>query len=153
MISTPVACVLDASVGIKLVLNEALSSEAHALAAHLAQDPAAQFHVPDLFDIECANVLWKHVQRSGYKLADAQRSLATLQSLAFKRIPVMALAGDALTIAANFGISAYDACYIAASQRLGVPLVTADSRLVARMAGSSYVVLDLGTTPISSPPP
>jgi hypothetical protein len=41
MIPTPVACVLDASVGIKLVLNEALSSEAHALAAHLAHDSAS----------------------------------------------------------------------------------------------------------------
>jgi predicted nucleic acid-binding protein len=153
MIPTPVACVLDASVGIKLVLNEALSTEAHALAAHLAQDPAAQFHVPDFFDMECANVLWKHVQRSGYPLSEAQRSLATLLSLAFQRMPVTALAGDALTIAASFGISAYDACYIAASRRLGLPLVTADPRLVARMANSSYVVLDLGTTAIPSPPP
>jgi predicted nucleic acid-binding protein len=137
MIPTPVACVLDASVGIKLVLNEAFSGEAHTLAAHLAHDPAARFHVTDLFDIECANVLRKHVPRSGYLLDDAQRSLAALQALAFQRIPVAALAGDALTLAARFGINAYDACYVAASQRLGVQLVTADSRLVARMAGSS----------------
>jgi predicted nucleic acid-binding protein len=63
MITTPVACVVDASVGIKLVIPEALSGEAHALFAHLASDSASRFYVPDRFDLECANVLWKHVQR------------------------------------------------------------------------------------------
>ena len=53
MITSPVACVVDASVGIKLVITEVLSNEAHALFAHLARDPAARFFVPDLFDIEC----------------------------------------------------------------------------------------------------
>jgi predicted nucleic acid-binding protein len=49
MIVTPVGCVIDASVGIKLVISEVLSSEAHALFAHLAKDPAARFIVPELF--------------------------------------------------------------------------------------------------------
>ena len=57
MISTPIACVVDASVAIKLVITEPLSNEAHALFAHLARDPAARFFVPDLFDVECANIL------------------------------------------------------------------------------------------------
>lgn len=70
MIHPPVACVVDASVGIKLVITEALSNEAHARFARLAGDPAARFYVPDLFDIECANTLWKQVQRSGYPVAD-----------------------------------------------------------------------------------
>jgi predicted nucleic acid-binding protein len=75
MITMPVACVVDASVGIKLVIIEALSKQAHALFVHLARDPAARFYVPDLFDIECANVLWKQIQRSGYPLADAQHEV------------------------------------------------------------------------------
>ena len=33
MMATPVSCVVDASVGIKLVINEGLSAEAHALFA------------------------------------------------------------------------------------------------------------------------
>jgi predicted nucleic acid-binding protein len=152
MIATPIACVVDASVGIKLVITEALSSEAHALFAHLARDPAARFYAPDLFDIECANVLWKQVQRSGYLLADAQLNLSTLTALALQRLPVTALATDALTIAANHQISAYDACYVAASQRQGVPLITADAKLVTRMAGTPYTVLFLGSLAIPSPP-
>jgi predicted nucleic acid-binding protein len=152
MIATPVACVVDASVGIKLVITEALSGEAHALFAHLARDPAARFYVPDLFDIECANILWKQVQRSGYPLVDAQLNLATLAALALQRLPVTALATDALAVAASHAISAYDACYVAASWRQGVPLITADSKLVARMAGTPYTVLFLGGLTIPPPP-
>ena len=153
MISTPVTCVVDASVGIKLVITEVLSGEAYALFAHLAGDPSARFYVPDLFDIECANVLCKQIQRSGYPVADAHLNLATLTALGLQRLPVTSLVTDALAIAASHGISAHDACYIATSWRLGVPLITADSRLVARMASTSYAVLDLGTVIIPPPPP
>ena len=153
MITVPVACVVDASVGIKLVITEALSSAAHTLFAHLGADPAARFYVPDLFDIECANILWKQILRSGYPLADAQLNLTSLTALALQRLSVSTLATDALALAAGHGISAYDACYVAAAQRLGVPLITADSRLVAKMAGTSFAVLDLGNTTIPPPPP
>lgn len=150
--SAPVACVVDASVGIKLVITEASSGQAHALFAHLARDPGARFYVPDLFDIECANILWKQVQRFGYPLADAQLSLAALNALALQRISVTTLAADALTIAANHGISAYDASYVAVSQSLGVPLITADSRLVTKLAGTSHTVLDLAALTIPPAP-
>jgi predicted nucleic acid-binding protein len=68
-----------------------------------------------------------------------------------QRLSVTTLAADALTIAADRGLSAYDACYVAASQRLGVPLITVDSKLVTKVAGSVYTVLDLRDLVI--PPP
>jgi predicted nucleic acid-binding protein len=144
---------VDASVGVKLVLVEALSNEAHALFAHLARDPAARFFTPELFDIECANILWKQVRRFGCPLADAQLHLAHLGALAIQRIPVPTLAADALSLGATLGISAYDGCYVALAQRLGAPLVTADSRLVAATAGIPSVVFDLGRLTIPPPPP
>lgn len=52
-------CVVDASVGVKLFVNEAESELADRLFARLTAQPAAQFYVPDLFYIECANILWK----------------------------------------------------------------------------------------------
>src|SRR5258708_401200 len=112
MIAPPVACVVDASVAIKLVITEPLSTQAHALFAHLATDPAARFVVPELFYIECANVLWKHVQHSGYPLTDAHLSLSTLSALALQRIAMPSLAADALGIAGNHRITVYDACYV-----------------------------------------
>jgi predicted nucleic acid-binding protein len=153
MIATPVACVVDASVGVKLVLAEALSDKAEALFEHLARDPAARFHVPDLFDVECANVLWKHVQRSGLPLADAQADLSILTALALQRIEVTMLVSDALAIAADHGISAYDASYVAASHRLQLPLITADARLANRMSGTPYAVHFLGGLTIPALPP
>jgi predicted nucleic acid-binding protein len=97
--------------------------------------------------------LWKQIQRSGYPLADAQLNLATLAALALQRLPITSLVADALAIAANHRISAYDASYVAASHRLGVPLITADSKLVTKMAGTAYVVLDLGSLTIPPLPP
>jgi predicted nucleic acid-binding protein len=57
----PLICVVDASVAIKLCLAEPRAAEAHALFACLA-DPTTVFHVPDLFYIKDANILWKQVQ-------------------------------------------------------------------------------------------
>ena len=96
--------------------------------------------------------MWKHVQRSGYPPADAQLNLATLAALALQRIPVTTLANDALALAVSYKISAYDACYVTAAQRLGVPLITADTKLVGKMAGTTYQVLDLSRMSIPSPP-
>lgn len=81
--------------------------------------------------------MWKQVQRAGYPLADAQLNLATLTALALQRLPATPQATDALTIAANHGISAYDACYVAASQRQGVPLITADAKRGTKLAGTA----------------
>ncbi len=148
MITAPVGCVIDASVGIKLVIAESLSAQAHALFAHLAADPAAHFCAPELFDIECANILWKHIQRFGYPLAQAQLNLATLAALALDRFSITSVVADALAIAATHGITAYDACYVATAAHVSLPLVTADSKLVGRMAGTPYTVLDLATLAI-----
>jgi predicted nucleic acid-binding protein len=50
----------------------------------------------------------------------------------------------ALSIAVSYDITAYDACYIALAQRLGIPLITADQKLQAKMAGTAYAVTWLG---------
>ena len=55
-------CVVDASAGIKLFLDEPLSERADTLFDHLSDDPPARFHVPDLFFVECANILWKYAR-------------------------------------------------------------------------------------------
>jgi len=64
MITVPVACIVDASVAVKLVITEVHSNVAHGLFAHLGADPMARFYVPELFYAECANILWKQVQFS-----------------------------------------------------------------------------------------
>jgi len=55
--------VVDASVAIKLFIDEPLSEQAEVLFSTPQAEPAGEFHVPDLFYIECTNVLWKLPQQ------------------------------------------------------------------------------------------
>jgi predicted nucleic acid-binding protein len=140
----PLRYVIDASVGIKLFLNEPLSAEAHTLFAHLAAEPPAQFFVPDLFYIECTNILWKHTRRSGLAAATAQTYLELLADLNLDITATADLMVGALNLATTWNISAYDACYMMLAQSLGVPLVTADEKLVRAMSGSNLAIEWLG---------
>jgi predicted nucleic acid-binding protein len=128
-------CVIDASVGIKLFLVEALSKQARALFAHLTDPLPAQFFVPDLFFVECTNILWKYVRRFGYPSQSARQDVADLVCLPVQAVPTGALVGSALELAIEHGLTAYDASYVALADRLALPLVTADERLVRSLEG------------------
>jgi predicted nucleic acid-binding protein len=145
-------CVIDASVAIKLFVVDPLSDKVDALFAHLGADPECRFYVPDLFYIECTNILWKYVRLSPYSAADAERNLAQLYALSLQRTSTAELMTDALKIGLAHGISAYDACYVALSQRLTVPMVTADQKLVRKLATSSPLVYYLEDFPIPELP-
>lgn len=148
MSPAPPDCVVDASVGIKLFLAEPLSDEAHALFAHLAADPPARFHVPDLFYIECANIFWKYVRRLGLAAADARIYVEQLGQVALHSTPTAELAAGALEIALAQDLTAYDAAYVALSQRLGLPLITADEPLARALTEAPFHVHWLGAYPI-----
>jgi predicted nucleic acid-binding protein len=51
--------------------------------------------------------------------------VADLAALSLESIPMEALSAAALEIAVAHGASAYDACYVALAQQLGIPLITA----------------------------
>jgi predicted nucleic acid-binding protein len=133
-------CVVDASVGIKLFLAEPLSEEAHALFAHLNDDPPARLYVPELFFIECANILWKYVRRFDYPAGDALQDIGDLVRLPLQRVSLAVLAEAALAVATQYGSTAYDSAYVALAQRLDLPLVTADEALIQRFAATGLDV-------------
>ena len=137
-------CVVDASVGIKLFLIEPLSERADDLFAHLNDDPPARLYVPDLFFIECANILWKYARRFGYAAEAAAQDVADLVRLPLQTVSMAALAEDALALAVQYGSSAYDAAYVALAQRTTLPLVTADEALVRRFDATGLDVRFLG---------
>lgn len=145
-------CVIDASVGIKLYLEETLSDQAHAFFARLSSHLPAQFFVPDLFYIECTNILWKYVTRFGMAQEDATYYIARLGDLALNSTPTADLMADALTIALAHKISAYDAAYVALAKMLQMPLITADRKLVQALAHTGYRVLWLGDYPFPPSP-
>lgn len=129
MSEIPLRCVVDASVGIKLFVEEEFSDKVHALFAQLAGESPAELHIPDLFYIECASILLKYTRRFGRPLADSQADLADLKRLALKSTSTAGLMEDALTFANETKLTAYDACYAVLAQRLEIPLVTADQML------------------------
>jgi predicted nucleic acid-binding protein len=60
------------------------------------------------------------------------------------RTPTYDLTVAALPIAVTYDITAYDACYVALAQRLGIPLVTADQKLHGKLAGTPLAPVWLG---------
>ncbi len=138
------AYVVDASVGIKLFVAEPLSEEAAGVFAQLMGTPPAHLFVPDLFFIECTNILWKYVRRAGYPVTAARANLDELERLSLHVVSTANLAGAALDIAVAEAISAYDASYVALAHGLGIPMITADEVLVRKVRGSTYSVRWLG---------
>ncbi len=132
------AFVVDASVGNKLFLKEEDTEAAEALF-----NSDATLLVPDLFHIECANILWKRVARGLYALETARENIADLQAMALPTTPTSGLMARALELACRYGVTAYDACYLALAELHGIPLVTADARLHTALIGSPLNLLSL----------
>ena len=138
------AYVVDASTAVKLYLTEPLSTEATALFGLLVANPPIELNVPDLFYAECANIFWKSTKRGTCTAAEAVTFDASLRALPLFRTPTFDLTATALPIALTHHISAYDACYVALARRLGVPLITADQKLMAKLAGTPLAPIWLG---------
>ena len=135
------AAVVDASVGIKLFIEEPGSVEAEWLFSGLAASPPARFYIPDVFYIECANTLWKYVRRYGYSAENASSDIAALQALDLFTVSTADLLLLALELALEHDLSAYDACYAALAQELDLPLITADTNLARKLARSEIEVV------------
>jgi len=133
-------CIVDASVGIKLFLAEDGSDAADRLFDELAADPPARFYVPDLYFVECGNILWKYVHHFGYSVDSARQDVADLLALHLRTVSTADLLLPAFELALRFDMTAYDACYVALAQQLSLPLITADTMLIRKLAGSNIDV-------------
>jgi predicted nucleic acid-binding protein len=135
--SNPLRCVVDTSVCIKYFIADPLTAKVNQLFGHFA-NPQTQIYVPDLFYIECANVFWKYVRARMYTATEVQADLATLKAFPLLVVSTADLMADAVTIALAYGISAYDASYVALSQQVGATLLTLDGKLVRALSASSF---------------
>jgi predicted nucleic acid-binding protein len=99
--------ILDASVGIKMRVAEPLSDRAAAILQAL--DHGTTLGVPDLFFVECANVLWKYVRRLGYSAQKARADLDQLLNLPLAVTPTADLVLEAHDLARAHDITVYDA--------------------------------------------
>jgi len=150
--TVPLRCVLDTNICIKQFIADPLNSKVNQLFDHL-NDPRTEFFVPDLFYIECANVFWKYVRADLYMAEQVQADLASLKALRLQVTSTKELMIAAVKIALDYGITAYDACYVVLSHQVGAPLLTLDRRLVNALINSSFDVqlfTDFLVPPLSS---
>jgi predicted nucleic acid-binding protein len=106
--------------------------------------------VPDLFFAEVGNALWRIGQRPGFDRAVLTQAYGALLAALSSVAPVRTLASEALDLAYRLDHPFYDCAYLALARREAVPLVTADTRLLRKVAMSSLdiKVLDLGGLPV-----
>jgi len=134
--------VLDASVALAALLLEPLHRQALSVIERATAD-GSRCLCPDSLDVECAAGITRAVRRGRIRRESGEQAWLQLVALPLERHPCRVLGMDALRIAADCGISAYDAMYVALSSAEGLPLMTADARLVRALAGTQYEALSL----------
>jgi predicted nucleic acid-binding protein len=120
---------VDASVVVKWLTPEIQSD----FAVRLLQ-PEHTLIAPDLLPIEIANTMWKHVRRREATPEQAQERLARIDEHVVL-FSLRGLSAEALTLALQHGVSAYDGLYAALSIREECQLVTADRRFYDALVG------------------
>lgn len=141
------AIVVDASVALKWTVTEPGSDAANELL-----DGDALLVAPEHLLGEVGNGLRKRV---GQGVLGREVALAAIDAIRQLEIEFVAGAerwartlGDALT----WGVTTYDALYIAVAVDLGAPLVTADRRLLSSASAAGLPVRGLGDQGPEVPP-
>ncbi len=123
--------VVDASIVAKWLVPEDLSSQALALRGRY------DFAAPDLLHAELANILWKKVRRGEISEDEALAGLHVFAHAEFLLEKCETLIRQALQLACQIDHPAYDCFYLCLAAKLDTVLVTADDRLLRRLAASS----------------
>ena len=121
--------VVDASIAVKWVIPEVLSDEAEALRGR-----ADRLLAPDLLLPEAANALWKKLIRREISAHEAAQAIELLMASGLDLRPSGPLLDRALALARRLRHPVYDCLYLALAQAEDATLVTADQRLLARVA-------------------
>jgi len=123
--------VVDASVVIKWYVPESNYEAARAM-----RTAETALTAPDFLFAETANILWKLVRRGEMTASRAINIIDEVAAAPFITISNQSLAQDALDLSIATGITAYDATYVALAIRLDKILITADEKLMRKVAGT-----------------
>ena len=119
--------VIDASIAVKWVVEEAGTQEA------LALRQRADLIAPELLVAECANILWKKVKRKELLKEEALLAARLLQGAEIELLPMRSLFEAATRISIEIDHPAYDCIYLALAVEKKCPFVTADEHLVRKL--------------------
>jgi len=143
-----VSLVIDASVGVKWLLDEPQSDLAERLLAG-----ATALIAPELFAIEVSSVLTKRLRRGSMedRLVDyAALQLREIVASSVSMEPVAHLLGRMIAISRQLNHSLYDCAYLALAEERLAPLVTADVVFLRKLAGTEWAALSCSLTEAQS---
>jgi len=125
--------VIDASVAAKWFIVEPGASAAR----KLVQSEGVLI-APELIIAEVLNVIWKRLIRNDLERDQVAHVPDALPKLFAELWPTVWLAKRAFEIAAELRHPVYDCFYLALAESEDATLVTADRRLIGRLAGSRW---------------
>jgi predicted nucleic acid-binding protein len=120
--------VVDASIAIKWVVEEDGTEEALTLRGR------ARLIAPELLVAECANILWKKVQRDELSKQEALLAARLLQGADVELLPTRSLFESATRLAIELDHPAYDCLYLALAIENECQFATADERLLRKLS-------------------
>jgi predicted nucleic acid-binding protein len=120
--------VIDASIAVKWVVEEPGTPQA------LALRQRAKLIAPELLVAECANILWKKVQRDELLKDEALLAARLLQGAEIELLPTRSSLEAATRLAIELDHPAYDCLYLALAIVRDCPLVTADERFLRKLS-------------------
>lgn len=133
--------VLDCSVTMAWCFEDEANRYSDAVLTALSTDQAI---VPSLWSLEVANVLVVSERRGRLSREDAQRFLDLLAGLPITVSPFAPEPAEALALAREHRLSAYDAAYLSLALRARLPIATRDRAL--RMAARATRVMPFTPT-------
>ena len=136
--------VIDASVAIKWIFDEPGAAEA------LKIRHGAKLVAPELFLAECANILWKKVERNELSPEEATFAAQIFEIVDVELLGHRQLIAEAVRIAVELSHPVYDCLYIAAATSRRIAFVTADQRLLRRVAAVKDEALGAAVVSLSA---
>jgi predicted nucleic acid-binding protein len=131
--------VVDASVALKWYLIENGAEPARQLLAD-----GDTLVAPELVVAEVCNACWIACRRGEISAAQQSQIAKDITRVFDQLERLVSHAARAVAIARELDHPVYDCFYLAVSEAFDAPLVTADGRLLARVAGSPFAGRTLG---------
>ncbi|MDO8306858.1 MAG: type II toxin-antitoxin system VapC family toxin [Actinomycetota bacterium] len=131
-------CVLDASMTLSFIFNDEFTPASDRALTLIASHGAV---VPPLWDYEIASAVTNATNQSRISEADAAAALHALSNLRIIRSDRPVDISHLVALAHAYGLTAYDAAYLALAMHGGLPLATLDRRLAAAASRAGVPVL------------
>jgi predicted nucleic acid-binding protein len=119
--------VINASIAIKWVIEEDGTPDA------LTIRQRARMIAPELLVPECANILWKKIQRNEVTNEQALFAARLLQVAEIELVPMRSLFEAAMRMSIELDHAAYDCLYLSLAIENKCQFVTADERFLRKL--------------------